>query len=148
MFRVCRLKHKDVFTLIQKHNLYGVIQDMLIDLMDLDHKKTIELLLEKNTISSDKIVEKLKQNELHLYRVSEYEICILSRLIVSFVVFGRIRQEEPQREVPQGVGETVRHLCQIETVAVLEEIRLLSHTGSLGHLPKGEVLPGDGVPVR
>ncbi|XP_018576522.1 vacuolar protein sorting-associated protein 41 homolog isoform X2 [Anoplophora glabripennis] len=69
-----KLKHKDVFTLIQKHNLYGVIQDMLIDLMDLDHKKTIELLLEKNTISSDKIVEKLRQNELHLYRyLDEYD---------------------------------------------------------------------------
>lgn len=46
---------------------------MLIDLMDLDHKKTIELLLEKNTISSDKIVEKLGQNELHLYRVNKNE---------------------------------------------------------------------------
>jgi hypothetical protein len=65
-----RLKHKDVFTLIQKHNLYGVIQDMLIDLMELDHKQTIALLLEKNTISSDKIVEKLRPTQLHLYRVS------------------------------------------------------------------------------
>lgn len=69
-----KLKHKDVFTLIQKHNLYGVIQDMLIDLMDLDHEKTIELLLEKNTISSDKIVEKLRQKEQHLYRyLDEYD---------------------------------------------------------------------------
>ncbi|XP_015836358.1 vacuolar protein sorting-associated protein 41 homolog isoform X2 [Tribolium castaneum] len=69
-----KLKHKDVFTLIQKHNLYGVIQDMLIDLMELDHKKTIALLLEKNSISSDKIVEKLKPTELHLYRfLDEYD---------------------------------------------------------------------------
>lgn len=58
-----------MFTLIQNHNLYPVIQDMLIDLMDLDYKKTISLLLEKNTISSDKIVEKLQENQLHLYRV-------------------------------------------------------------------------------
>lgn len=42
---------------------------MLIDLMELDYKKTIALLLEKNTISTDKIVEKLKSTELHLYRV-------------------------------------------------------------------------------
>ncbi|CAG9831675.1 unnamed protein product [Diabrotica balteata] len=69
-----KLKHKDVFVLIQKHNLYSVIQDMLLDLMDLDHKKTIDLLLQKNTISSDKIVEKLKENPLHLYRyLDEYD---------------------------------------------------------------------------
>ncbi|CAH0548772.1 unnamed protein product [Brassicogethes aeneus] len=63
-----KLKHKDVFTLIQKHNLYGVIQDMLIDLMELDHKKAIALLLEKNTISSDVIVDKLKDHRIHLFR--------------------------------------------------------------------------------
>lgn len=40
--------------------------------MDLDYKKTINLLLEKNTIPSDVIIEKLKQNELHLYQVSEF----------------------------------------------------------------------------
>ncbi|KAJ8982241.1 hypothetical protein NQ317_013543 [Molorchus minor] len=69
-----KLKHMDVFTLIQKHDLYGVIHDMLLDLMDLDHKKTVELLLEKNTLSSDKIVEKLRQNDLHLYRyLDEYD---------------------------------------------------------------------------
>ena len=45
---------------------------MLIDLMELDYKKTIALLLEKNSIPSEKIVEKLRANELHLYRVSEY----------------------------------------------------------------------------
>lgn len=45
---------------------------MLVDLMELDHKQTITLLLEKNTISSDKIVEKLKTNKLHLYRVSRF----------------------------------------------------------------------------
>ncbi|CAG9814950.1 unnamed protein product [Phaedon cochleariae] len=69
-----KLKHKDVFTLIQKHNLYGVIQDMLLDLMDLDHQKTIALLLEKHTISTDKIVEKLRENESHLYLfLDEYD---------------------------------------------------------------------------
>ncbi|XP_019871833.1 vacuolar protein sorting-associated protein 41 homolog [Aethina tumida] len=63
-----KLKHKDVFTLIQKHKLYSVIQDMLTELMDLDYKKAIALLLEKDTISTDTIVEKLKHNQLHLYR--------------------------------------------------------------------------------
>lgn len=68
-----KLKHKDVFTLIQNHNLYNVILNMLVDLMDLDHKKTIALLLDTNTISSEKIVEKLGSNQLHLYRyLDEY----------------------------------------------------------------------------
>ncbi|KAL3270997.1 hypothetical protein HHI36_021499 [Cryptolaemus montrouzieri] len=69
-----KLKHKDVFALIQKHNLYSVIQDMLVDLMDLDYKKTVTLLMEKNTISPEKIVEKLRKNEFHLYRyLHEYD---------------------------------------------------------------------------
>ncbi|XP_030754784.1 vacuolar protein sorting-associated protein 41 homolog [Sitophilus oryzae] len=69
-----KLKHKDVFTLIQKHKLFGVIQDMLIELMDLDDKKTIALLLEKDSIPVEKIVEKLKENKLHLYKyLDEYD---------------------------------------------------------------------------
>ncbi|XP_044763027.1 vacuolar protein sorting-associated protein 41 homolog [Coccinella septempunctata] len=63
-----KLKHKDVFALIQKHNLYGVIQDMLVDLMDLDYKKTVALLMEKNHIPSETIVESLSKHEFHLYR--------------------------------------------------------------------------------
>ncbi|KAF7274362.1 vacuolar protein sorting-associated protein light isoform X2 [Rhynchophorus ferrugineus] len=68
-----KLKHKDVFKLIQEHKLYSVIQDMLIELMDLDYIKTITLLLEKNTIPPEKIVDKLKHNKLYLYRyLDEY----------------------------------------------------------------------------
>ncbi|CAG9772738.1 unnamed protein product [Ceutorhynchus assimilis] len=69
-----KLKHKDVFTLIQKHDLHNVIQDKLTDLMDLDYKKTVALLLEKNNIPSEKIVAKLRANNLHLYRfLDEYD---------------------------------------------------------------------------
>ncbi|XP_050315516.1 vacuolar protein sorting-associated protein 41 homolog [Anthonomus grandis grandis] len=69
-----KLKHKDVFQLIQKHNLHSVIQDMLIDLMDLDYKKTVALLLEKNNIPTEKIIEKLRPSSLHLYRfLDEYD---------------------------------------------------------------------------
>ncbi|KAF2904559.1 hypothetical protein ILUMI_01606 [Ignelater luminosus] len=63
-----QLKNKDVFNLIQKHNLYGVIHDMIVDLMDLDYEKTIALLLEKNRIPAEVIVDKLKNHELQLYR--------------------------------------------------------------------------------
>ncbi|CAH1988123.1 unnamed protein product [Acanthoscelides obtectus] len=68
---VFRLKHKDVFTLIEKHNLYSVIEDMLTTFMDLDYKKTIALLLDKQPIPSGIVVEKLKSNKLHLYRLKE-----------------------------------------------------------------------------
>lgn len=64
------MKHKDVFNFIRKHKLYGVICDMLIELMNLDHEQTVNLLLEKNNINPDVVVEKLKNHELHLYRVS------------------------------------------------------------------------------
>lgn len=62
------MKNKDVFTLIQKHNLLSAIESRLIELMDLDHKKTVALLLEKN-ISPEHIVERLKSSPIHLYRV-------------------------------------------------------------------------------
>ncbi|XP_045469262.1 vacuolar protein sorting-associated protein 41 homolog [Harmonia axyridis] len=63
-----KLKHKDVFALIQKYNLYDVIQDMLVDLMDLDYKKTVALLMEKNRLPPETIVESLSKHEFHLYR--------------------------------------------------------------------------------
>lgn len=65
-----RLKHKDVFNLIQKHNLYNVIHDMIIELMDLDAEKTIAMLLEKNRIPPEVVVEKLKNHEQLLYKVT------------------------------------------------------------------------------
>lgn len=43
---------------------------MIVDLMDLDYEKTIALLLEKNRIPSEVVVDKLKNQELQLYRVN------------------------------------------------------------------------------
>ncbi|XP_044728250.1 vacuolar protein sorting-associated protein 41 homolog [Chrysoperla carnea] len=63
-----KIKHKDVFQLIQKHNLYNNIQDKIVDLMDLDSDKTIALCLEKNRIPAHIVVEKLKKHDLLLYR--------------------------------------------------------------------------------
>lgn len=71
MFFFFRLKHKDVFNLIQKHNLYNVIHDMIIELMDLDAEKTIGMLLEKNRIPPEVVVEKLKNHEQLLYKVGK-----------------------------------------------------------------------------
>lgn len=63
-----KLKHKGVFVLIQQHNLYSVIHDMIIDLMALDSEKAIALLLE-NKIPAEIVVDKLKDHEELLYRV-------------------------------------------------------------------------------
>ncbi|CAH1988124.1 unnamed protein product [Acanthoscelides obtectus] len=47
---------------------------MLTTFMDLDYKKTIALLLDKQPIPSGIVVEKLKSNKLHLYRfLDEYD---------------------------------------------------------------------------
>ncbi|KAK4877794.1 hypothetical protein RN001_010300 [Aquatica leii] len=62
-----QLKNKGVFNLIQEHNLHGVIHDMIVDLMNLDKDKTMSLLLEKNQIPSEIVIDKLKNNELQLY---------------------------------------------------------------------------------
>lgn len=43
---------------------------MIIELMDLDYEKTIALLLEKDRIPSEIVVQKLQNHEFLLYRVS------------------------------------------------------------------------------
>lgn len=58
-----------MFNLIQKHQLYNVIHDMIIELMDLDAEKTIGMLLEKNRIPPEVVVDKLKNHEQLLYKV-------------------------------------------------------------------------------
>lgn len=67
------MKHKDIFTLIKKQDLYKVIEDMIVELMDLDYEQTVSMLLERNTITSETVIEKLKNHEQHLYRVSPIE---------------------------------------------------------------------------
>lgn len=63
-----QLKNADVFHLIKKHKLYGAIHDMIVDLMVLDYEQTISLLLDKNQVPSEIVVEKLQNQELQLYR--------------------------------------------------------------------------------
>ncbi|XP_014223036.1 vacuolar protein sorting-associated protein 41 homolog isoform X1 [Trichogramma pretiosum] len=62
-----KLKHKDVFQLIQKHKLYDSVYDMIEGLMDLDSEKAIQFFLEKEKVSPEIIVEKLKNNQYYLY---------------------------------------------------------------------------------
>jgi hypothetical protein len=65
-----RLRHKDVFQLIHKHNLFGAIHDMIEDLMDLDVDQAITMFLEKERVPSEVVVMHLQNNQHYLYLVS------------------------------------------------------------------------------
>lgn len=62
-----KLKHKGVFQLIHKHNLFSVIHDMIEGLMELDSEQAIGMLLEKERVPSDVVVNYLKNNKRFLY---------------------------------------------------------------------------------
>ncbi|XP_014208747.1 vacuolar protein sorting-associated protein 41 homolog [Copidosoma floridanum] len=64
-----KLQHKDVFSLIQKHQLYHSVYDMIEELMDLDAERAVQFFLEKERVPSDVVVCKLKNNQryLHMY---------------------------------------------------------------------------------
>lgn len=66
---VFRLQHKDVFNLIKKHNLYDVINRTIVPLIQLDSERAIAMLLERNKIPSDVVIEQLKDHEEYLYMV-------------------------------------------------------------------------------
>ncbi|XP_015273395.1 PREDICTED: vacuolar protein sorting-associated protein 41 homolog [Gekko japonicus] len=54
------LRHKDVFQLIHKHNLFSSIRDKIVLLMDFDSEKAVDMLLDnEDKISIDKVVEEL-----------------------------------------------------------------------------------------
>ncbi|EMP36793.1 Vacuolar protein sorting-associated protein 41 like protein [Chelonia mydas] len=64
------LRHKDVFQLIHKHNLFSSIRDKIVLLMDFDSEKAVDMLLDnEDKISIDKVVEELENRpELqHVY---------------------------------------------------------------------------------
>lgn len=64
-----RLQHKDVFTLIKKHNLYDVIYRTIVPLIQLDSEQAIAMLLERNKIPADVVVAQLQNHEEYLYLV-------------------------------------------------------------------------------
>ncbi|XP_055446743.1 vacuolar protein sorting-associated protein 41 homolog isoform X5 [Bubalus kerabau] len=64
------LRHKDVFQLIHKHNLFSSIKDKIVLLMDFDSEKAVDMLLDnEDKISIKKVVEELEDRpELqHVY---------------------------------------------------------------------------------
>ncbi|KAJ9598465.1 hypothetical protein L9F63_010861, partial [Diploptera punctata] len=62
-----KLRHKDVFQLIHKHNLFGAIHDMIEDLMDLDVDQAINMFLEKDRVPSEIVVSRLQNSQRYLY---------------------------------------------------------------------------------
>lgn len=63
----CRLQHKDVFELITTYNLYGMIKDSIVQLIELDSERAIAMLL-KDKIPAEDVVRELEQHEQYLYR--------------------------------------------------------------------------------
>ncbi|XP_065201572.1 vacuolar protein sorting-associated protein 41 homolog [Planococcus citri] len=62
-----KLKHKDVFQLIHKHNLYDSVHGDIENLMDLDTQQAISLFLGNNSITTDHVVSRLAGNAEYLY---------------------------------------------------------------------------------
>uniref|UniRef100_A0A7N6AL36 Vacuolar protein sorting-associated protein 41 homolog n=1 Tax=Anabas testudineus TaxID=64144 RepID=A0A7N6AL36_ANATE len=65
-----RLRHKDVYQLIHRHNLFSSIEDKIVLLMDFDKEKAVDMLLDnEDKISTDKVVEELADRPelLHVY---------------------------------------------------------------------------------
>ncbi|XP_076655812.1 vacuolar protein sorting-associated protein light [Halictus rubicundus] len=60
-----KLRHKDVFQLIQKYQLYYAVSDMIEGLMDLDVDQAIQFFLDK--VPSEVVVQKLEHNQRYLY---------------------------------------------------------------------------------
>lgn len=65
-----KLRHKDVFLLIQRHQLYNIVYDMIEGLMDLDANRAIQFFLDQDRVPSELVLEKLKNNHRYLYLVS------------------------------------------------------------------------------
>lgn len=65
-----KLGHTAVFDMIRENELYSSIRSMIVDLMQLDENKTVELLLhEGNKVPPDAVVETLTgSHDRHLYR--------------------------------------------------------------------------------
>uniref|UniRef100_A0A4W5R5Z3 Vacuolar protein sorting-associated protein 41 homolog n=1 Tax=Hucho hucho TaxID=62062 RepID=A0A4W5R5Z3_9TELE len=65
-----RLRHKDVYQLIHKHDLFSSIEDKIVLLMDFDKEKAVDMLLDnEDKISIDRVVEELRDRPelLHIY---------------------------------------------------------------------------------
>ncbi|XP_033100786.1 vacuolar protein sorting-associated protein 41 homolog [Anneissia japonica] len=64
-----KLGHKDVFALIQKHNLLHSIQDKLVMLMELDGDRTLQMLVDNvSTVTMKVVVQQFKDHPRFQYQ--------------------------------------------------------------------------------
>ncbi|XP_052869808.1 vacuolar protein sorting-associated protein 41 homolog [Anopheles cruzii] len=63
-----KLQHKDVFELIATHDLYGMIKDTIVQLIELDSDRAIAMLLRQKSIPADDVVRELEHHEQYLFR--------------------------------------------------------------------------------
>ncbi|XP_071158448.1 vacuolar protein sorting-associated protein 41 homolog [Mytilus edulis] len=63
-----RLKHKDVFQLIHKHNLFGSISDKIVQLMEFDKEQAVSMLLDNmEKVPMEKVVNQLDKTPEYLF---------------------------------------------------------------------------------
>ncbi|KAL7738816.1 hypothetical protein ACLKA6_001336 [Drosophila palustris] len=62
-----KLQNKDVFELIRRFELYGVISKLIIPLIQLDRERAFKILLDKSKIKPEVVVHQLEQNQEYLY---------------------------------------------------------------------------------
>ncbi|KAG7161245.1 Vacuolar protein sorting-associated protein 41-like, partial [Homarus americanus] len=64
-----KLKHKDVFHLIGRHNLYGCVAKHVVELMSLDISSTLDICCQHvNIVPPDTVVFALSSHQYFLYR--------------------------------------------------------------------------------
>lgn len=89
-----RLQHKDVFELIRRHNLYDVIHQMIVPLIQLDSDKAFTLLLDMGKVPAEIVVQHLEQHEEYLFNVSANDLQTNVMYLNSFLlpaVFSSLR---------------------------------------------------------
>ncbi|XP_072932333.1 vacuolar protein sorting-associated protein 41 homolog [Epargyreus clarus] len=63
-----KLQHKDVFSIITKHDMHSVIYDKILDLMNLDCDKAISVLLDKKKVPVEVVEKQLENHDLYLFK--------------------------------------------------------------------------------
>lgn len=62
-----KLQNKDVFSLIKTHDIYAMTHKHIVQLMALDRDKAIQMLLEKDKVPSDVVVQQLEKSRELLF---------------------------------------------------------------------------------
>ncbi|XP_069111688.1 vacuolar protein sorting-associated protein 41 homolog [Argopecten irradians] len=107
-----KLRHKDVFSLIYKHDLFDSITDKIIQLMEFDCEQAVDMLIgNMKKMSIDNVVQQLEKTPHNLY-----------------VYLDKVFQKDPQLCQKY-------HGKQVRLYAEFDRPRLLSFLRSSNHYP-------------